>query len=194
MHFKYIFSIGFLCITIAAAYMYFQVQSMGLYENMIFPVIIRSAGMLILYATAGIWGMRKLNMMYLTTWIFLMLTFRSVIGPVAGTSLYTNVLNEKQSYYISRLSQNVDMLNPEIAGTFTQTQMGSMQQGKSVEDAQIMATQSVKGRIQIQATLAALKEISGWTIYGGVACIVVVLLIPYSHHRQDKKKKKTEIN
>lgn len=97
-------------------------------------------------------------------------------------------------YYVSRLSQNVDMLNPEIAGTFTQTQMGSMQQGKSVEDAQIMATQSVKGRIQIQATLAALKEISGWTIYGGVACIVVVLLIPYSHHRQDKKKKKTEIN
>ena len=194
MHFKYIFSIGFLCITIAAAYMYFQVQSMGLYENMIFPVIIRSAGMLILYAMAGIWGMRKLNMAYLTTWIFVMLAFRSVIGPVLGTSLYTNTLNEKQLYYVSRLSQNVDMLNPEIAGTFTQTQMGSMQQGKSVEDAQIMATQSVKGRIQIQATLAALKEISGWTIYGGVACIVVVLLIPYSHHRQDKKKKKTEIN
>ena len=88
------------------------------------------------------------------------------------------------------------MLNPEIAGTFTQTQMGSMLQGKSVEDAQIMATQSVKGRIQIQTTLAALKEISGWTIYGGVVCIVVVLLIPYSHHRHGKKndKKKAEVN
>ncbi len=189
MHFKYIFSIGFLFITIAAVYMYFQVQSMGLYENMIFPVIIRSAGMLILYATAGIWGMRKLNMMYLTTWIFLMLTFRSVIGPVAGTSLYTNVLNEKQSYYISRLSQNVDMLNPEIAGIFTQSQMGNMMQGKSVEDAQILATQLIKGRIQIQATLAALKEISGWTIYGGIACIVVVIAMPYSHHSIKKKFK-----
>lgn len=186
IHFKYIFSIGFLCITIAAVYMYFQVQSMGLYENMIFPVIIRSTGMLILYAMAGVWGMRKLNMSYITSWIFLMLAFRSVIGPVAGTSLYSNVLNERQQYYISRLSQNVDMLNPEIAETFTQTQIGSMRQGKSLEEAQIVATKSVEGRIQVQATLAALKEVSGWTIYGGIACIIIVLLIPYSHHRKKK--------
>lgn len=33
-----------------------------------------------------------------------------------------------------------------------------------------MAALSTKGRVQVQATLAAVKEMSGWTFYGCMAC------------------------
>lgn len=78
------------------------------------------------------------------------------------------------------------MMNPEISGTFSQTQKGAMMQGKSYEDAQIIASMSVKGRIQIQATLAALKETTGWTIYGGVFCVILVLFLPYKRKIPEK--------
>lgn len=184
MHFKYIFAFSFLCITLSAVYMYFQYQSMGLYNNLIFPIILRSVGMIIFYAMAGVWGMRKLNMVFVTSWIFLMLAFRSVIGPVVGSAIYSNVMNKKQQYYITSLSENVDMMNPEAANIFSQTQMGAMMQGKSYENAQILATRSAKGRVQVQAMLSSLKEIAGWTIFFGAGCIVIVLIIPYKQKKE----------
>ena len=42
-----------------------------------------------------------------------------------------------------------------------------------------MAAMSVKGRIQVQATLSAVKEMAGWTIYAGVICMIFVLVVPY---------------
>lgn len=180
IHFKYIFCVGFSFIIISAIYMYFQYQSMGLYKNMIFPIIIRSAGMIMLYAMSAVYGMKKLPVKFMASWIFVMLAFRSVIAPVTGTTVYTNLLNERQQYYITRLSQNVDMLNPQISDTYSQTVAGSMMQGKSYEEAQTLATTSVKGRVQVQAVLASLKEITGLTIFAGFACIVIVLSIRYT--------------
>lgn len=42
-----------------------------------------------------------------------------------------------------------------------------------------MAALSTKGRVQVQATLAAVKEMSGWTFYGCIACAVLMLVIPW---------------
>ena len=52
-------------------------------------------------------------------------------------------------------------------------------QGKSETEARNMAATSTKGRIQVQATLSALKEMAGWTIYGGLICMIFVLVVPY---------------
>lgn len=180
IHFKYLFCVGFLFIIISAIYMYFQYQSMGLYKNMIFPTIIRSAGMIMLYAMSAVYGMKKLPMKFLASWIFVMLAFRSVIAPVTGTTVYANLLNERQQYYITRLSQNIDMLDPQISATYSQTVAGSMMQGRSYEEAQTLAATSIKGRVQVQAVLASLKEITGLTIFAGFACIVIVLSIRYT--------------
>ena len=46
-------------------------------------------------------------------------------------------------------------------------------------EAHNMAAMSVKGRIQVQATLSAVKEMAGWTIYAGVICMIFVLVVPY---------------
>lgn len=179
IHFKYIFCVGFLFIIVSAIYMYFQYQSMGVYNNMIFPIISRSAGMIILYAMSAVYGMKILPVKFMTSWIFVMLAFRSVIAPVVGATVYTNLMNERQQYYITKLSQNVDVLNPEIAGIYSQTVAVGIMEGKSNEDAQIIATMSVKGRIQVQAILAALKEITGLTIFAGMGCILIVIGIRY---------------
>ena len=44
---------------------------------------------------------------------------------------------------------------------------------------EVQQAMSVKGRIQVQATLSAVKEMAGWTIYAGVICMIFVLVVPY---------------
>jgi len=184
--FKYMFLVSFSFMTVSAAYMYFQFQSMGLYDNMIFPVVIRSAGMIISYGMAGALGMTRLNFHYYGSWMFIMLTMRSVIGPSAGIALYSNLFQNRENYYTSRLAQDVDMLNPEASAGFVHTQTGAMMQGKSYEEAQELASMSITKEIRVQAALAALKEIAGWTIWVGSGCIMVVLILPYSKKKKEK--------
>ena len=185
VRFKYMFAVGFGLLTISAVYMYFQYQSAGLYENMALPIMLRSTGMIMLYALCGTYGMLGLQMnRYLGSWIFLMLLFRSLIGPVVGTALYSNVVNNRTLHYTIRLAEKADRTNPEVAATYDGIRMGMIMQGKSYEEAEQMATMSVKGRIQRQATLAALKEITGWTIYFGIGCTILVLVYPYNKRRK----------
>ena len=90
-----------------------------------------------------------------------------------------NVLQERQQHYITRYAQNVDLLNPDASTSFLGTVQGMKYQGKSETEARNMAAISTKGRIQVQATLSALKEMAGWTIYGGLICMIFVLVVPY---------------
>ena len=179
IHFKYLFATGFLLIGLSSLFMYFEVQTIGLYERMKYPVIIRSIGMVILYALTAVYANQRMPFKYLSTWICIMLTVRMVLGPGIGTALYTNVLQERQQYYITRYTHNVDLVNMDAATSYQQTQTGMQMQGKSLKEAETMATLSVKGRIQIQATLSAIKEMAGWTFYGCMASAIFILSIPY---------------
>ena len=116
---------------------------------------------------------------YLSTWICIMLTVRMVLGPGIGTALYTNVLQERQQHYITRYAQNVDVLHPEASASYTQTVQGMLYQGKSLEEGQQMASMSVKGNIQKQAVLSSVKEISGWTLYACLICMIWIVVMPH---------------
>jgi MFS family permease len=189
LSFKYIFLIGFLFITTAAIYMYFQFQNQGYYNNLIFPVIVRSAGMIIIYAMGTAYGLVKLPARLFASYICLMLIFRSFAGPAVGTAIYSNIIYDRQQYYVERLSQNADMLNPDAAVPFTHTQTVALRQGASLETAQTVASMQLKGRILIQATLASLKEVAGWTVYAGIACMMIVMVLPYEREKRKRKKK-----
>lgn len=179
--FRYIFLVSFTLTTISAVYMYFQLQSEGLYNNLIFPVVIRSAGMIICYGMGCALGLSSITRTphRHNSFIFIMLTMRSIVGPVVGTSFYSNALYERENYYVSRLSEDVDMLNPLASAQFTQAQNRAMAQGKSYENAQILASMSISKQIRVQAALAGLKEIAGWTIWAGAGCIILILLLPF---------------
>ena len=43
-----------------------------------------------------------------------------------------------------------------------------------------MAALSLKGKIQVQATLTTIKEMAGWTFYGCLLCAGVVLAVPWT--------------
>lgn len=179
VHFKYLFAGGFLLLAVSAMFMYFEVQSAGLYERMKYPVIIRSTGMMMLYSLIPTYATQRMPYKFLSSWICTMLTVRMVLAPTIGTALYTNVLQERQQHYITRYAQNVDMLHPEASASFGQTVKGMQYQGKSKAEAINMAALSTKGRIQQQAILSSLKEMSGWTLYACIICMIFVLVIPY---------------
>ena len=179
VHFKYLFALGFLIIGLSSVFMYFEVQSVGMYERMKYPVIIRSAGMMILYALTAVYANQRMPFKYLSTWICIMLTVRMVLGPGIGGAVYSNVLQERQQHYVTRYAHNVDDMNHDAATSYQQTLRGMQYQGKSSTEAEHMAAISTKGRIQAQATLSAVKEMSGWTIYACMFCMLVVLLMPY---------------
>ena len=74
---------------------------------------------------------------------------------------------------------NVDMMHPEASASFMQTVQGMQYQGKSKQEAVNMAATSTKGRIQVQATLSAVKEMAGWTLYACLFCMIFVVVLPY---------------
>lgn len=179
VHFKYLFAGGFLLLGLSAMFMYFEVQSAGLYERMKYPVIIRSTGMMMLYSLIPTYATQRMPYKYLSTWICTMLTVRMVLAPSIGGAVYSNLLQERQQHYITRYAQNVDMLNPDASTSFNGTLQGMYYQGKSKAEAINMAATSTKGRIQVQATLSAVKEMAGWTLYACLFCTIFTLIIPY---------------
>ena len=119
--------------------MYFEVQTDGLFERMKYPIIIRSVGMVILYALTAVYANQRMPYKYLSTWICIMLTVRMVLGPAIGTSLYSNGLQERQQHYVTRYAHEIDMLNPDASASFMQTVQGMQYQGKSKTEAVNMA-------------------------------------------------------
>ena len=176
---KYLFGVGFLLIGMSALFMYFEVQTAGLYERMKYPVIIRSAGMMLIYSLAAVHANQRMPYKYLSTWICIMLSVRMVLGPAIGTSLYTNVMQHRQQHYITRFAHDVDRVEAQNAASYDQTVRGMRYQGKSETEAENMAAISAKGKIQVQATLSAVKEMSGWTFYGCMISMLFVLVYPY---------------
>ena len=62
---------------------------------------------------------------------------------------------------------------------FRQTVYGAKMQGRSEEEGQIMASMTAKGKVQVQATISAVKEMAGWTFYACVFSMIFVLVIRY---------------
>lgn len=179
-HVRWICAVAFSLITISAVLLYFRFQTMIEFSQVYLPTVLRTMGMFMLYAFCGYYGILKLKdaNRQIGTWIFLMLAFRAVLGPTAGASVYSNAIYHRTQHYIERFAVESDITS-EAATTFNRTRMGLMMQGKSSNEATQIASLSSKGNIQIQATLVALKEISGWTIWLGIGCVGFVLLFPY---------------
>ena len=163
--------------------MYFEVQTDGLYERMKYPVIIRSTGMMMLYSLIPTYANQRMPYKFLSSWICTMITIRMVIAPSLGAAVYTNALQERQQNYVTRYAQDIDLLHPDASASFMSTVRGMSYQGKSKAEAVNMAAMSVKGRVQVQATLVAVKEMAGWTLYACLACAIFVLVVPYSKRK-----------
>lgn len=179
VHFRVIFCLAFLMMAAANAYLYFQYQTNGLFSNMAIPTLLNNIGLLMLYSLVAAWGMKHLPSRHLATFVFLMILMRNAIAPVVGSSIYSNWLNHKQQYYIDRLVENVDHRNAIATATFTQTQRAGIATGKEQIEATRLATTTLKAQIGKQATIVAMKDISGQTVIFLLATATLTLLLPY---------------
>ncbi|MGN1375387.1 MAG: MFS transporter [Prevotella sp.] len=182
---KWLFFLGFVFIGLAALFMYFEVQTAGLYERMKWPVIIRATGMMLLYSVTAVYANQRMPYKLLSTWVCIMLTVRMIVAPGIGSALYSNVLQYRQQYYITRYAHGYDRTETSTDATYKQTMRGMKMQGRSDAEAETMAAMSLKGNIQVQATLSAVKEMAGWTFYACMACAGIVIAVPWTKRRLD---------
>ena len=168
----------------ANLYMFFHYQTMGVYEHTIPPTLLHYSGMLELYSVTCAFAMKHLPIRYFATWLFLMVAVRNVVAPAIGTSVYGNWLQERRQHYITRLVQDVRTDNPQSAARFMQvTRLGQLQ-GKDGMEASRLASTLMKGQVTLQATLVAMKDITGSTVWICLGSALAVLLMPY--HRNEK--------
>ena len=110
VRYKYIFGTGLLLMCVSNIFMYFQYQPQGMYDNMILPSVVNYAGMIMPYVATCAYGMNRLPAWMLPTWLFLMIAVRNVVAPAVSMSLYSNLMQDKQMYYITRFVQDAPAL------------------------------------------------------------------------------------
>lgn len=177
--FRTTFIIGFLFMGLSNVLMYFQYRTEGLFSNMVLPTILNFTGLLMLYSLVAAFGMKSLPARYLVTFVFLMIWMRNSIAPVIGASIYSNALNQRQQYYITRLSQDVAATNNMAASAYAQNTFIGKATGKGTFEAEQFSATAMKGRITKQATIVAMKDITGTTVILILATTLLVLLLPY---------------
>lgn len=84
---------------------------------------------------------------------------RNAIAPVVGASVYSNWLNHRQQYYMNRLAQDIDVVH--------------------IRQVDPNVVVSLKGRVAKQATLVAMKDVTGNTVILLSATAFLVFFLPY---------------
>lgn len=179
VRFRTAFIGGILIMTCSNIYMYFNFQSIGSYEDMAMPMILNFTGLLILYSLVPAFSMKNISSRFLVTTVFIMILIRNSIAPVVGSTIYSNWLEERQQHYITRLSENVDQNNLPANKLYQSSILVGNNQGKSLHESEQLATTSIYGKIAVQATFLAMKDISGTTIWLMLGSAGLILLLPY---------------
>lgn len=179
VRFRTTFIIAFLFMALSNCLLYFQYQTTGLFENMIWPTVLNFIGLLMLYSLVAAFGMKSLPSRYLATFVFLMIWMRNSIAPVIGASIYSNWLNERQQYHISVLSEGIIASDPLIAQTHAKNMIIAKASGKGSLESEQFSSLAIKGKVTIQATIVAMKEITGNTVIIILIAAGITFILPY---------------
>lgn len=179
VRFRTTFIIAFLFMALSNCLLYFQYQTTGLFENMIWPTVLNFIGLLMLYSLVAAFAMKSLPSRYLATFVFLMIWMRNSIAPVIGASIYSNWLNERQQYHISVLSEGIIASNPLIAQTHAKNMIIAKASGKGSFESEQFSSLAIKGKVTIQATIVAMKEITGNTVIIILIAAGITFILPY---------------
>lgn len=179
VRFRTTFIIAFFFMALSNCLLYFQYQTTGLFENMIWPTVLNFIGLLMLYSLVAAFGMKSLPSRYLATFVFLMIWMRNSIAPVIGASIYSNWLNDRQQYHISVLSEEIVASNPSAAQTNAQNMTIAKATGKGSFESERFSSMVMKGKVTIQGTIVAMKEITGNTVILILIASGITFLLPY---------------
>lgn len=183
VRFRTVFIIAIILMAMSNGVMYFQYRTEGLFSNMIWPTVLNFTGLLMLYSLVAAFGMKSLPARYLVTFVFMMIWMRNAIAPVVGASIYSNWLNDRQQHYVTRLAGDLTPERTAVSAFYSANETTARFTGKGTHEASQFASTVLKGRLTVQATIVAMKDITGKTVMLLMMTSVVVFLLPY--HRNE---------
>ena len=179
VRFRVVFVTAFMLMAAANAVLYFRIQTIGLYSGMVLPTVLNYMGLLMLYSLAAAFGMKHLPSRYLVTYVFLMIWMRNAIAPVVGASVYANWFYERQQHDIGRQAHSVDHQNTLASATYMQAIRTGQRQGKGTDESERMAVTLLKGRVTVQASLVAIRNMAGSTVWWLIGAAALAMVLPY---------------
>ena len=153
---RIVFLLSFVLMGASNVLMYFLFQNEILLSQLALPIVLMNMGLLPLYALVAAYGMKGLPNRLLASLLFIMILTRNAIAPPIGSALYSNWFYERQQYHEQRLSEHADALTIGIPS-------------------QLISTRCT---VLIQSNLAAMKDITGKTIWLFLAIGIVVAAFP----------------
>lgn len=177
--FRILVSAGMGCFAVFFGIMYFTVSPDSTYEMLFIPIFFRGLGMMILIIAFALFAVEDLPPKYLLSNAFYLISFRSVLTPVAASAFYSNMLYRLQNVYFTRLSESISLTAPLSAAKYASSVSGSMAQGHGADEAIRMATGSMNTLLQQQGTLLALKHIMGCLFATVLVLTIVSRFIPF---------------
>ena len=177
--FRFLIAGGMACFVVFFGMLYFTISPDSTYEQLFVPLFFRGLGMMVLLIAFGLFVVEDLSPKLLIYNAFFLITFRAVLAPVAASAFYSNVLYRLQQRYMVQLSENVTMLDPLAASRYSSALESNLAQGRSIDEAMQLATNSLYAVLQQQSLLLALKHILGWLVAATLVIAVISRFVPF---------------
>jgi len=168
--------LGFFCLTLSIALLYFRVTPNGLYEDLYLLMFLRGVGMHVLFLSFSVYGISGLTPKQITYNGFYIVSSRSALAPAVGSAILTNWLYVLQQKNTMLLANGVDTQNVTAISQFAASTKAALAQGWSIENAQQLATNALYRQVQIQSTIVSIKTISGWMLIFGIILLIGIML------------------
>lgn len=170
---------GMACFVGYFAILYFGITSDGTYEFLFLPTFLKGAGMMILFIAFGVYTVEDMDSKLMISNAFFLVTIRSLISPVAGASLFSNLLYRSQQNNIMVLSENIDLQNSVSAARYQEALGSALKQGLSIEDAGQIALNNLYSNLNIQSLLLSIKMILGYLRIISIVIMVAARFTPF---------------
>lgn len=177
---------GMMCYVLYFGIIYFGLTPEGTYQFLFLPMFFRGMGMMILFIAFGVYAVEQMNPKLMIYNAFFLVVFRSVLAPVVGSSLFSNLLYRGQQRGIVELSEGLDLQNPLALSRYNDALHSALAQGNSIVEAEQIATNTLYSAVSLQAVMVTIKEVMGLFLIVSIVLMVVSRFIPF--HRTLKVK------
>lgn len=183
---------GMGCFVAYLAILYFGLTPDGRYEMLRFPMVLRGAGMMIIFIAFGVFAVEDMNPRLMIYNAFFLISIRSALSPALSASFFNNMLYRLQQQNLSILSEGLDMQNPIAAARYNSALNTALAGQHSLSDAHLLATNALYNAVQVQSLLLSIKQILGYMVIAAIVVTVVTRFIPFHKTRWVKTVKTGE--
>lgn len=177
--FRYLISGALCCYVIYLGILYFGVSPDGRYEMLYLPMFFRGLGMLTLFIAFGVYVVEDLDPKLTLSNAFFLISFRSVLAPVAASSFFNNALYHLQQKGMHTLAENLTLTNPLACERFDQSFQSALAQGHGYSEASQLATNSLYSVLQQQSLLLGIKTLVGYVLIFTLILAIISSFIPF---------------